>query len=122
MARLKRTSPPVAAAQQRASGLASIDAALDLGNGLTLTAYTAKITSVSDALDDYNTKLSELDGLLNDLEDLEGELDELSVRMLTAVAAKYGKDSDEYEKAGGTRTSERKKPKKKATPPTPPNP
>ena len=91
MARLKRTSPPVAAAQQRASGLASIDAALDLGNGLTLTAYTAKITSVNDALDEYNTKLSELDGLLNDLEDLEAELDELSGRMLTAVAAKYGK-------------------------------
>lgn len=122
MARLKRSSGSVGAAQQRASSLASIGPALDLGNGLTLTAYAAKITAANDALDAYNTKLSELDGLLNDLEHLEGELDELSARMLTGVAAKFGKDSDEYEKAGGTRTSERKKPKKKGATPTPPNP
>jgi hypothetical protein len=30
--------------------------------------------------------------------------------MLAGVAAKYGKDSDEYEKAGGVRKSERKRP------------
>ena len=30
--------------------------------------------------------------------------------MLTGVGVKYGKDSNEYEKAGGVRTSERKKP------------
>jgi hypothetical protein len=30
--------------------------------------------------------------------------------MLTGVGVKYGKDSNEYEKAGGVRTSERKSP------------
>jgi hypothetical protein len=34
--------------------------------------------------------------------------------MLAAVGVKYGKDSSEYEKAGGTRTSERKAPLRKA--------
>ena len=34
----------------------------------------------------------------------------LSERMLIAVAAKYGKDSYEYEMAGGIRKSERKRP------------
>ena len=40
----------------------------------------------------------------------QGKLDELTTRMLAGVAAKYGKDSREYEQAGGTRTSERKTP------------
>jgi hypothetical protein len=35
------------------------------------------------------------------------------------VASKYGKDSNEYEKAGGTRKSERKRPMRKAKPTNP---
>jgi hypothetical protein len=38
--------------------------------------------------------------------------------MLAGVGSKYGKDSNEYEKAGGTRTSERKPPLRKKKPPT----
>lgn len=34
--------------------------------------------------------------------------------MLAAVAAKYGLDSNEYEKAGGTRRSDRKRPSRAA--------
>lgn len=122
MARRKRMSPSLTNAQTRSASLTSIDDALDLGSGLTLTAFDAKITATSDKLDEYNTKLSELDGLLNELETLEGELDELSSRMLAGVGVKFGKNSDEYEQAGGTRTSERKKPKKATTPTPPPNP
>ena len=122
MARQKRASTSVTDAQTRAASLKSIEVALDLSNGLTLAAYNTKIDATSTALDTYNTKLSDLDALLNDLEDLETELDELSTRMLAAVGVKYGKNSDEYEKAGGTRTSERKKAKRTPKPPTPPNP
>jgi hypothetical protein len=60
--------------------------------------------------------------MLNDLQYIEAQLDELSVRVLTAVAAKYGKESDEYEKAGGTRASVHKKPEKNGATPTPGNP
>ena len=35
--------------------------------------------------------------------------------MLAAVGAKYGTDSSEYEMVGGTRLSERKKPKAKGS-------
>ncbi len=108
MARLKRTSSSVAFAENRINSLASIDAALDLGNNLTLAAYEAKKEAVKEKNDTYNTQLSELDGLLNKTESEEDELDELSTRMLAAVGVKYGKDSDEYEKAGGTKTSDRK--------------
>ena len=122
MARQKRASTSVTDAQTRAASLKSIDAALDLSNGLTLAAYNTKIDATGSALDTYNTKLSDLDALLNELENLETELGELSGRMLAAVGVKYGKNSDEYEMAGGTRTSERKKAKRTPKPPTPPNP
>ena len=113
MARPKRTSTSVAFAQERINSLASIDTALDLGNSLTLAAYEAKKEAVKKKNDTYNTTLSELDGLLNEVESDEGVLDELSTRMLAAVGVKYGKDSDEYEKAGGTKTSDRMSPTRK---------
>jgi hypothetical protein len=36
-------------------------------------------------------------------------MDDLTERMLAGVGSKYGKDSTEYEKAGGVRKSERKR-------------
>jgi len=37
---------------------------------------------------------------------------------LTGVATQFGKDSPEYEAAGGTRKSERRKPQRTSKPPT----
>lgn len=47
------------------------------------------------------------------MQDTEKQLRDLSERMLIAVAAKYGKNSYEYEMAGGVRKSERKRPVRK---------
>lgn len=116
MARRKRSSPSVDAAEPRAAALESIDPALDLGNTLTLVAYKAAITTTNAKLSTYNTRLSELDGMLNDLQASEKNLDELSARMLAGVGVKFGKNSDEYEKAGGTRTDERKPIRRKPAP------
>ena len=107
MARHKRTSPVVEKAYLRAVSLKSIDSALDLNGGMTLAAYEAEISAVRATLDLYNTKLSELDGILNGLQAQEKALNISSSRMLAAVGVAYGKDSSEYEQAGGTRTSER---------------
>ena len=106
MARKKRTSPAITHASNRATGLASIDPALDLGDGRTLVNYQATIASVQKSLDEYNTLLGSLDGKLTDLENAENALDSQTSQFLTAVALKYGKDSKQYEQAGGTRTSE----------------
>jgi hypothetical protein len=119
MALRKRSSDSVDRAEPRASALESIDVALDLGSGLTLEAYKTAITTTNAKLAAYNTKLSELDGILNDLEASEDVLDDLSSRMLAGVGVKYGKKSDEYEKAGGTRTSERKTTRRTPAPATP---
>jgi len=47
------------------------------------------------------------------LKEKEKLLRAFSERMLTGVAAKFGKDSEQYQKAGGTRTSERRRHKRK---------
>jgi hypothetical protein len=114
MARKKRTSPAVGRATKRAAGLASIDPKLDLGNGLTLDAFNAAITAHSGNVESYNTDLSNLDVALTNIKANEKALDQLSTRMLKGVASKFGEDSDEYEKAGGKRTSERARRQRKA--------
>ncbi|MGC1376685.1 MAG: hypothetical protein WA821_10690 [Anaerolineales bacterium] len=114
MARLKASSRIAAAAEKRLSALKSIDPALDLANGLSVAVYQAAIQGVQDKLFTCNTLLSQVDAATNDLRAAEKELRSLSERMLTGVASKYGKDSNEYEMAGGTRKSEIKRsPRKK---------
>jgi len=114
MARKKRTSPAAEKAVTRAAALSSISPTLDLGNGLTLTAYNAAIAKINapntGQLAVYNATLSSLDGQLNNLQAAETSLNTLSESMLAAVGVKYGKDSNEYEEAGGTRKSERAAP------------
>ncbi len=113
MARRKRKSIAVEHATTRAAALASIDPKLDLGNGMTLAAYNTAITAQGDAVEQYNTDLSNLDASLTNIKANEKGLDQLSTRMLKGVASKFGEDSDEYEKAGGKRTSERARPQRK---------
>ena len=109
MARSKRTSAISEAAKLRLAGLQSIDPELDLGGGLTVASFKAEIEDVDADMNTYNTMLSDVDEVANRLDTKEDKLNDKSTRMLAAVGAHFGKDSDEYEKAGGTRTSERKK-------------
>ena len=116
MAFKRKTSQVIAAAQQRAANLKAIEPNLELGNDLTAAAFSSKITAAQAALDAYNAQLAKADALGNDFKALEKELRSLSSRMLAGVGVKYGKDSSEYEMAGGTRTSEIKRGRKPATP------
>ena len=115
MARTKKTSPALESAQTRLAALTSIDPKLSLGTGLGISDYDARITSTRQCLDTYNTLLSQVDGAYNEFLAEEASLRDLSERMLAGVAAVYGRDSDEYEKAGGVRKSERKRPVRKTT-------
>lgn len=109
MARQKRFSDSIEKAAQRLNALRSIDPALDLGGGLTLASFEAQVNEARTALDAYNGLLTQVDAAYNQLIVAEGAVSERSQRMLSGIAARYGKDSDEYEQAGGTRTSERRK-------------
>lgn len=118
MARKKRTSAVLETAHKRSSGLKSIDPAPNFGATLTLPAYSTEIGDFSSLLDTYNQMLSALDEFQNRVDAGEEHLNETNKRMLSAAEAHYGPDSSEYEQAGGTRLSERKRPKKKT--PSPP--
>lgn len=114
MARQKRISKVIDKAQHRAAGLASIHPDLDLGNSLGLATYKAMITETRNKLEAYNNALSVADAANNALKQSERELAMTTERMLVGVAFKYGKDSSEYEMAGGIRKSERKRPVRKS--------
>jgi len=114
MSRQKRNSKELEKAQERANNLKSIDTQLDLGNGLTLAAYQSAVVSLKAHLETYNNLLSTLDAQANDLLAEEKAMALLSERMLHGVSAKYSRDSNAYEQAGGVRRSERKKPARKA--------
>lgn len=109
MPRTRRRSATADKADARATALSSINPALELGESLTLAAYKAKITATRTALEAYNTLLSNADAALVALEQSESELADLSERMLKGVASEFGRDSVEYEKAGGVRKSKIKR-------------
>ena len=106
MGRLRRTSAALELAQTRRANLASIDAKLDLGHGNTLAAYDAEIATLQTDLDAYNQILAAADDLLNKVRSAEKTVTRRSTRMLAGVGAAYGKESSEYEMAGGTRTGD----------------
>lgn len=117
MARQKRSSEILEKASRRADALSSINEKLDLGNGLTLANFQKKVEEMRDKQTVYNRRLSGVDQAYNDMLDTEKDLAQLTERMLTAVAAIYGRNSNEYEMAGGTRRKERRRRKAKAQTP-----
>jgi hypothetical protein len=113
MTRAKRTSAPLELAEKRLLGLKSIDPVLDMGDGLSVVGLQTAHDALKSNLDKYNMLLTQADEKLNEIVKGERGLGELCDRLLSGVGAKFGKDSNQYEKAGGTRKSERKKPQKK---------
>ncbi|WP_121969034.1 hypothetical protein [Leptolyngbya sp. BC1307] len=107
--RKKQRSLIIDKAQSRQAALLSISPELDFGNSLTTDAYDQLLEETREALKTYNTQLSAIDQAYNDFKDLEKSLADMCDRMLTGVAAQFGKNSSEYEMAGGTRKSERRR-------------
>lgn len=98
--------------QKRLSGLKSISATLDLGNGISVASVESEITGFETQLNNYNSQLSDVDKRLNEVNQAEKLLSQLNRRILQAVGSAYGYDSNEYEMVGGIRNSERRKPRK----------
>ena len=109
MARKRRTSSVLELALQRLAGLRSMDPEPDFGSDMTVPAFIARVNRFTGNLSTYNQHMSELDDEQNGIDDEEEELRDWTSRWLSAIEAKYGRDSSEYEMVGGTRTSDRKK-------------
>jgi type II secretory pathway pseudopilin PulG len=101
MAYSKRRSTELEKAQARLRGLQSLQSDLNLSSGISLYEYEKLIKTVDGSLQTYNTSLSESDRNRIELQDVESQLSTLSSRILSAIAAFYGKDSKEYAMAGG---------------------
>jgi len=109
MPRTRRSSNVIAKAIVRSNNLKAISPPLDLGGGLTVEAFDQLIARTETAQDDYNQTIALLDEKGNLLDTLLKQVNELSARMLAGVGAKHGKNSNEYEVAGGTRPVEIKR-------------
>ncbi|NJM71328.1 MAG: hypothetical protein HC862_14475 [Scytonema sp. RU_4_4] len=107
MTRQKRTSRILEKAELRTSGLKAIDPNIDFGDTRNLQNMIQLIEQLRTKIDAYNTALAVIDSSKTEIQELEKNLGELSEQMLIGVAFKYGKDSREYEMAGGVRKSER---------------
>ncbi len=109
MARRKRTSLVLEKAVRRAASINSIDPSLDLGNRLTLPAFSTLIETMRTKENLYNSALSSLDKLYREMLETESELGDMTEHMLMAVATRYGKSSVEYGMAGGVPKNHRRK-------------
>ncbi|WP_375512438.1 hypothetical protein [uncultured Nostoc sp.] len=109
MARRKRTSVVLERAVRRAASINSIDQSLDLGNGLTLPAFSNLIETMRTKENAYNSALSSLDKLYREMLETEDELADMTEHMLMAVGTRYGKSSVEYGMAGGVPKNQRRK-------------
>jgi hypothetical protein len=109
MARRKRTSVVLERAVRRAASINSIDPSLDLGNGLTLPAFSTLIETMRSKENAHNSALSSLDKLYREMLETEDKLGDMTEHMLMAVGTRYGKSSVEYGMAGGVPKSQRRK-------------
>lgn len=109
MARQKRTSQTLEKADRRAAAMASIDPQLDLGNGLTLPAFSTLIETMRTKENTYNSALSNLDKLYREMLETESQLGDMAEHMLLGVATRFGKSSVEYGMAGGVPKNQRRR-------------
>src|SRR5947209_20098271 len=112
MPRTRRISNVIAKAIVRSNNLKAISPTLDLGGGLTVAAFDQLIAKAEAAQDDFNQTIAVLDEKGNILDALLKETRDMNTRLLAGVGARYGKNSNEYEKAGGVRQDEIKRDKK----------
>jgi uncharacterized protein YukE len=109
MVRMKRSSRILSNAEKRLASIESINSGLDVGEGLTVQNYTGKIDKLRQSLQAYNRTLSTIDNLLTQVIENEEDLADFSEKILRGIAYKYGNNSHEYQMAGGTRKSDRKR-------------
>jgi uncharacterized protein with von Willebrand factor type A (vWA) domain len=72
--------------------------------------YQASVKALTDFNDEIDEVRNHLTELLNSRDAAAATVSGLNTRALSAIRGIYGPDSTEYDQAGGTRTSERKKP------------
>ncbi|MCL6752091.1 hypothetical protein KBT16_14420 [Nostoc sp. CCCryo 231-06] len=107
MSRTKRSSRILEKAEFRVAGLKAIDQNINFDDTYNLQNLTQLIEQFHNTLDRYNADIAMIDSSKTKLDEMEKTLNQVSDKMLMGVGFKYGKNSNEYELAGGVRDSER---------------
>ncbi|MEH1833249.1 MAG: hypothetical protein V7L29_14530 [Nostoc sp.] len=107
MPRQKRTSRVLEKAEFRSAGLKAIDSSMDFGDNCDLQNLTQSIEQLRTMIDAYNAALAMIDSSKIKIDKMEKSLSNLSDKLVRGVAFKYGRNSSEYEIAGGVRESDR---------------
>ncbi|BAY90809.1 MULTISPECIES: hypothetical protein [unclassified Tolypothrix] len=116
MRQQRRNSRALTKAERRIEGLQMIDPDLNFGNEFSIANYNGMVQQLREKLAAYNQAKTLVEKTQTALVDAERVLNNYSEHMLLNVASRYGKNSDEYGMAGGTRKSERRKPRPAAKP------
>ncbi|MBE9010942.1 hypothetical protein IQ250_12060 [Pseudanabaenaceae cyanobacterium LEGE 13415] len=98
-----RQSKALIKAQARIQGMKNNGASVDLGNGISLHNYVAKTEALCQKVESYNALIQTLEQTRQDIAQAEQDLNDFSEHILLGVAAVYGKQSKQYESAGGKR-------------------
>jgi hypothetical protein len=101
MAYRTRTSPALEKALKRNLALQSIDPNLDMGHGLSVSEFSISIEDTQSKVNRYNLAIATLTQYHNEMVASEKALLNHHERMLNGVSGKFGRDSTEYEMAGG---------------------
>ncbi|BAY08009.1 hypothetical protein [Calothrix sp. NIES-2098] len=107
MTRQKRISRVLDTAKFRVANFQAIDPNMTFDDDCNLQNLTQTIDEFRNVLDTYNAALALVDSSKTKVDAMERTLRSLSDKMLRGVGFRYGRDSDEYELAGGVRDSER---------------
>jgi multidrug resistance efflux pump len=103
-------------AETRSAAIGTVGDVRPLGGDLSVATYNAAIDGTRAKLSRYNALLSEAEIARREFDEAEYELADLNDRMLAAVGAVYGRNSQSYAKAGGRLKSERNSGSRKKTP------
>ncbi|MBI3723829.1 hypothetical protein HY251_07750 [bacterium] len=114
MSKAKRESKYVSRADRRLLGIKTIDSHLVLDGGVGVKSLTEARNKLEADLGAYNTLLTKADVALDAVRASERKGQDQLERVLAGIAAKYGRNSEEYKKAGGKRRSEIKHPRRTA--------
>jgi hypothetical protein len=105
--------------RRRLAGLKYLTPNLDFGNGISIQGFALKIDLMQAKLDAHNALVTEFTEKVvasrDEIRKLDESLSETAERMLNTVAVLYGRNSKEYELAGGVKRVRTGK-KKKVTP------
>jgi len=104
--RKRSTSESFDKLSSRLEALRTINPTFNLGNGLNVDEVDELVDTLRSMLHQYNETLSDADDLRTTLIQMQRKANDVSQRLLSAVLVKYGQDSYEYRRVGGTRKSE----------------